>query len=254
MNLSLADIYPLKIAHGNLSSTFTRDEFISIQDAIENTSHETHDRLNKPQSLPAVTDDGLFLHPSHKALVKMKEVFYESCIEIHEAKFPHLKGKFNVYDSVCKGLIINSKTTVQDTMSNYPWHYTGIAIVRAPDDLPPGQGDIVFIDPLPVSEKGDAAGITAKIGNMTIFPSWLKYRLRPIAFQEHQYDTVMMLVMNAFVVHDRLEDYEARERNKSQQLTEAPAFQLGPTGEWNEVELGVQGGDQKPGEFDIGRF
>ena len=254
MNLSLADIYPLKIAHGNLSSTFTRDEFISIQDAIENTSHDTHDRLNKPQSLPAVTDDGLFLYKSHQALSRMKEIFHESCIEIHEAKFPHLKGKFNVYDSVCKGLIINSKTTVQDTMSNYPWHYTGIVIVRAPENLPRGQGDIVFIDPLPVSEKGDAAGINAVLGNMTIFPSWLKYRLRPIAFQEHQYDTVMMLVMNAFVVHDRLEDHQARENTRVQQSTEAQAFQLGPSTQWEEVELGVKDQDQKPGEFDIGKF
>ena len=254
MNLELTDIYPVKIAHGTLISSFSRDDFITLQDAIENTSHETHDRLNKPQSLPAVTDDGLFLHENHVALARMKKIFHESCIEIHESKFSNLKGKFNVYDSVCKGYIINSKTTVQDTMSNYPWHYTGIVIVRAPEKLPSGQGDIVFIDPLPVSEKGDAAGIKSVLGNIAIFPSWLKYRFRPIAFQEHQYDTVMMLVMNAFVTHERLEDFQAKEKNSLSSNAEASAFQLGPTGQREEVELHIQDGDQKPGEFDIGKF
>lgn len=253
MILTLADIYPTKVAQGSLIDTFTREEFISIQDAVENTSFETHERLHKPQSLPAVTDNRLFLH-RHAALTRMKFEFETGCIAIHEEKYPYLKGKFSIYESICKGVILNSKTTVQDTMSNYPWHYTGIAIIRAPENLPTGQGDIVFVDPLPVSEKGDQSGITAKLGNMAIFPAWLKYRFRPIAWQENEYDTVMMLIMNAFVVHERLEDFEIKEKNNYNLTGESDVLHLGPSKVTEEIELNTIDHTQISKEINIGKF
>jgi hypothetical protein len=258
MNMELIDIYPVKIATYDLKQILTVDEFVSLQDAVENTSADTHERLKKPQSPPAVTDSTLFMNENHTALMKIKKDFHESCIALHESKFPNLAGKFHIYDSICKGIVVNSMTTMQDTMSNYPWHYTGIAIVRAPDTLPEGQGDVVFIDPLPVSEKGDQHGVIAKRGNMTIFPSWLKYRFRPIAYQETEYDTVMMLVMNSFVVHERLEDFAAKERAAYRgEESEAPLFQLGPTGDRGDTELTIEppsnDSDASDG-IDIGRF
>jgi len=86
----------------------------------------------------------------------------------------------------------------------------------------------------------------------------LKYRFRPIAYQETEYDTVMILVMNSFVVHERLEDYAAKERAAYKgEPTEAPLFQLGPTGDRGETEIDIKPPTDSslPSEgIDIGRF
>ena len=251
MSLAISDIYSTKIYSGSFVDTFTNDQFMRLQELVENLSVDTHPNLLKPQSQPAKTDQFLFLYKNHKEIQEVKNIFEQTCIDIHESKYPSFKTKLHVYNSVCTGAIINSLTTVQETMSNYPWHYTGIAFIRSPENLPNGQGDVVFIDPLPVSEQGDIAGITAKKGNIAVFPSWLKYRFRPVAFKENENDTVMILIMNAMVVHQRYEDYE----KLHSKLEEAdPVFQLGPTGGSMETELNVEDVLDNKREIDIGKL
>lgn len=251
MSLEIFNLYPTKIYSGSFVNAFTNDQFARLQELVENLSVDTHSNLLKPQSLPAKTENYLFLYKNHKEIQEIKNIFEQTCIDIHESKFPSFKGKLHVYDSVCTGVIINSLTTIQDTMSNYPWHYTGIAVIRAPENLPSGQGDIVFQDPLPVSEFGDAAGIVAQKGNIAIFPSWLKYRFRPVSFKENENDTVMLLVMNAMIVHERYEEFEATNKPESEN---SPVFQLGPTGGSHEVELNVEDMLDDKREIDIGRL
>jgi hypothetical protein len=250
MILEKAEIYPVKIYHGNVleDPSFEEKDIHVLQDVIENLSPDTHSNLQKVQSRPAFTDTGLFLN-NVEALNKVKEIFYDCCITLHEDKFPQFKGKLKVYDSIARGLVVNHNTTVQDTMSNHPWSYTGILVCRVPDNLPAGQGDMVFIDPLPATDHNDQFGITSKKGNLAIFPGWLKYRFRPIQYEQGIYDTVMFLVMNAMVVHTTTEEHLKTEIEKSRNsIFKDPhseqvddLMQLGPS-------------PSNPGEIDIGDF
>ena len=64
----------------------------------------------------------------------------------------------------------------------------------------------------------------------------------------------MILVMNAFVAHERFEDYEAKTRNRSGDNSETGLFQLGPTGERGETDIGFIDVDDSSGDTDIGKF
>jgi hypothetical protein len=216
MILEKTDIYPIKVYHGNVldDPNFEERDIIDLQDVIENLSPDTHANLQNPQSMPAHTDTGLFLN-NVSALNKIKEIFHDCCLTLHEDKFPNFKGKLKIYDSIARGLVINHNTTVQETMSNHPWSYTGILVCRVPENLPNGQGDLVFIDPLPASDHNDQHGINSQKGNLVIFPGWLKYRLRPIKLEQGTYDTVMFLVMNAMVTHVTTEEHLKQEIEKS---------------------------------------
>lgn len=245
MRLEKTDIYPTRVYFGNVlqESDITENDIINIQDVIENMSPNTHANLHKPQSRPATTDTGLFFD-NVACINKVREVFHDCCISLHEDKFPNFKGHLKIYDSIAKGIVVNHNTTVQETMSNHPWSYTGILFVRVPPNLKQGDGDVVFQDPLPTSDYNDQHGLFPIKGNIAIFPGWLKYRFRPISVEQGTYDTIMMLVMNAMVVHTTTEDAlqaarsegEPRDTN-TEKATEI--FQLGPTGNPGEIDIGT---------------
>jgi hypothetical protein len=250
MILERTDIYPIKIYHGNMldDPNFEEQDIITLQDVIENLSPDTHSNLQRPQSMPAHTDTGLFLN-NVAALNKVREIFHDCCLTLHEDKFPNFKGKLKIYDSIARGLVINHNTTVQETMSNHPWSYTGILVCRVPDNLSKGQGDLVFIDPLPASDHNDQYGINSEKGNLVVFPGWLKYRLRPIQIEQGTYDTVMFLVMNAMITHTTTEEHLKQELEKSKN-TVMPALDNQSASDLN--LLGPSTGVK--GETDIGDF
>jgi hypothetical protein len=249
MSLEKAHIYPVEISHGNVLAEFGDEAMIAFQEIIENTSPDTHGNLQKPQSEPAITDDGLFMHEVG-SIKQLKEMFEQQAIELHESKFPNLKGKLRIYDSVAKGIVINHNTTVQQTMSNHPWTYTGILVCRVPPNLPRGQGDVVFIDHSPVSDLNDTYGLVTEKGNMTIFPGWLKYRLRPISLEQGTYDTVMMIIMNTMIVHETLNEHVEKETEKWRQ-----EYNISSGDELDIDDLDHLGpSNTNPGEIDIGEI
>lgn len=250
MSLQKAHIYPITISHGNVLEDIGEDGMIAFQEIIENTSPDTHGNLQEPQSEPAMTDDGLFLHDVN-SIKQLKKMFEDQALAIHEETFPNLKGKLRIYDSIAKGIVINHNTTVQQTMSSYPWTYTGILMCRVPPNLPQGQGDVVFIDPKPVSEVNDSYGLVTEKGNMTIFPSWLKYRLRPISLEQGTYDTVMMIIMNTMITHETLDEHVERETEKWKQEMGNPE----PMSNFDVDDIDHLGPtNANPGEVDIGEI
>ena len=238
MSLEQAAIYPINISYGSLSDKWEDSTFIKFQDIIENTSPDTHANLQKPQSEPAVTDDGLLLHDVLE-LKELKEIFEKECLRIHDETFPTMKGRFQVYETVGKGIVVNHNTTIQQTLSNHPWNYTGLFVVRVPPNLKPGEGDVVFLDPKPVSDVNDQFGLTVEKGNIAVFPSWLKYRFRPLTLEQGTYDTVMYIMMHTMIVHKTLDSHVAEERekwmeemgtpNEMQSLDVDDVDQLGPS-------------------------
>lgn len=252
MNLNATEIYPVKIWHGNVlddESEFTQDDIINLQDVIENLSPDTHGNLQKPQSPPAHTDTGLFLQPV-RTIEKIKDIFHDAVISLHEHTYPQFKGKLKVYDSVARGFVLNHNTTINDTMSNHPWSYTAVLVCRTPENLEPGQGDLVFIDPLPTSDRNDKHGISSnKLGTIAVFPGWLKYRLSPISKEQGTYDTVMLLVMNAMVVHTQNEEALKEEIKQYQVESAIPREEMLISEEGDVHQLGAI--SDTPSEVDI---
>lgn len=239
MNLNPSDIYPTRIYSGNVSEYFFENDFLQFQDLIENSSHHTHENLKKYQSLPATTNNALFEQSNSESLRKLKKLFEEFCLKLHGEKYPNMSDKLFVHESVCKGLVVNKMTTVQPTQSFYPWHYTGVLIVRTPADLDPKEGGITFIDPTPVSDINDQYGIISKKGNMSVFPSWLKFRFTPITNQSNENDTVMMLIMNCFLTHQKVKDYKEIVEKFADQYEESDLNVLsGSIAEKSETDIG----------------
>jgi len=248
MILEKTEIYPVRLYFGNIldDGNITENDLITIQDVIENLSPDTHTNLHKPQSRPAITDTGLF-YDNVAAINKVKKLFHDSCISLHEDKFPQFKGKLKVYDSVARGVVVNHNTTVLETMSNHPWTYTGILFCRVPPNLGQGMGDVVFQDPTPASDYNDLHGLFPVKGNISIFPGWLKYRFRPISIEQGAYDTIMMMVMNCMIVHTITEAELRAEQEKRNAEADPHAAKV------NELfQLGPQ--PKNPGEVDIGEY
>lgn len=219
MKLNPSEIYPTKIFSGLMpEEIFSLEEYGVLQDIVVNSSMETHDNLSTFPNLPAYTNNALF-EKDVDILNKLKKQFENYCIELHEEKYPNLKDKIFVHDINCKGIIINKNTTIQETFSYYPWHYTGIFCVRAPKDLKGNDGGIFFIDPLPVSEKNDQYGLKAVKGNFAVIPSWLKFRFSPVSYQSDDNDTVIYFIMNAFLTHQKIKDYMSVVKSLSEEAS-----------------------------------
>jgi len=240
MSLNPSDIYPVRIHSGNVQESFFENDFLSFQDIIENSSHEQHSNLRNYQSLPCVTSKTIFTdHGDSEHVRKLKKMFEESCLGLHADKYPKMRDKLFIHESICQGLVLNKMTTIQLTQSFYPWHYTGVFFVRSPEDLDPAEGGITFIDPLPVSDESDTFGIMAKKGNIVIFPSWLKFRFSPIKFQSHENGAVMMFIMNCFITHQKFKDYKDLITNQADEFSDADLNVLtSNTGEKTETEIG----------------
>jgi hypothetical protein len=195
MKFDQVPLYPTTV-HCGVADDLSDSDFVYIQDAIENRLRNK-EQLKEIHCDPGYTDEAFF-GITQGAFPKIKQLFEETALAMHEELYPGLKGKFKILDSMCRGVVYNQNT--HDTPHcNVPWHYSGIFIAKSPKNLNYPEGAITFLDPRPYSAEINLYQLESKRGVFVIYPSWQRFEVNAIKSVN---DTLMMLHMHIMFLHD----------------------------------------------------
>jgi hypothetical protein len=234
MNLEQANLYPTDVRYG-MVDFFTQEDLKQIQDMMENRLRNKQ-VLNEIHSQPANTDPGLFELPGH-IIMRLKDLFEKTALEMHESVYPNMKDKFRILDTTCTG-VVHGQMTHDTPRCHVPWMYSGMFTVSIPSGLAYPEGSVTFLDPRPYSAEVDLIQLEAKPGMLVIFPSWQRYVVNPIKkSKEYQFT----LIMNTLLMHDTSYKENVTYVDKT------------PSNESVDV-LNLTDSDSDSGEVDIGRF
>lgn len=236
MKFEKVALYPTIVNCGFVED-FNEKDYTLIQDAIENRLRNK-DQMETIHSDPGYTDEGLFLI-TEGPFPKLKEMFENIALEMHEELYPALKGKFTVLDSMCRGVAF--RQTTHDTVHcNVPWHYSAIFIAKSPAGLKHPEGSITFLDPRPYSAEVDLYQLEPKKGLLVVFPSWQRHVVNAIKSMD---EVVMMLHMHVMFIHD------VNLKEKVKYI--GAGYKANP----DDVDIvNIADSDSDEGEVDIGRF